>query len=99
MLAVSSLAGFTDAHLFFVARTTAPAFVSPFYRLLTMLQDSRREPINRIQGVLRTLADCTVAGGTLVRLREAYSLSFLLPSDLLLTQVGQPFIRRWPFVD
>ncbi|KAG6889702.1 hypothetical protein C0992_004422 [Termitomyces sp. T32_za158] len=65
MISVSSLTESTDALLFFVARTTAPSSVLPFYRLLTMLQDTRREPINRIQGVLRTFTDGTLVGGTL----------------------------------
>ncbi|KAG5350591.1 hypothetical protein C0989_010243 [Termitomyces sp. Mn162] len=98
MLSVSCLTEFSDAHLFFIARATAPVSVSAFNRLLTMLQDSRTRSVDRIQGMLRALAEHSFVGA-LVRLREAYSLSLALPSDLVLTQPMDFYLNVPPCAD
>ncbi|KAG6872267.1 hypothetical protein C0995_011404, partial [Termitomyces sp. Mi166 len=62
---------------------------------LFFIAHSRTESVNRIQGVLRTLADRTFVGA-LVRLREAYSPSLALPSDLVLTQPMDFYLNAPP---
>ncbi|KAG6866182.1 hypothetical protein C0991_007732 [Blastosporella zonata] len=97
-ISISPSINFTDAHLFFITRTTAPAHLPPLNRFLALLQDSAKEPVNRMQALLSTFGDRTLAG-VLVRLREAYSLSLALPSDLVLTQPMDFYLNAPPCHD
>ncbi|KAG6810904.1 hypothetical protein H0H92_009865 [Tricholoma furcatifolium] len=88
----------TDAHLFFVARTTIPAYVSSLNRWLALLCRSKLESMDRLQAFLNVFANnafCDV----FVRLREAYSLSSALPSDLVLTQPMDFYMNAPPCID
>ncbi|KAG6904358.1 hypothetical protein DXG01_010684, partial [Tephrocybe rancida] len=98
MMSMSTLTEFTDAHLFFVARTTSPAHAPLLDRWLIMLQDSRKEPVGRLQALLSTFGHRTLTE-VLVRLREAYSLSLALPSDLVLTQPMDFYLNAPPCHD
>ncbi|KAF5382460.1 hypothetical protein D9615_002742 [Tricholomella constricta] len=101
MIMVSSLMSseLTDAHLFFIARTVAPSYLPPLNRLLAKLHDDHvaSSPL-RIQELLSIFLDRHL-NGALVRLREAYSLSLALPSDLVLTQPMDFYLTAPPCAD
>ncbi|KAG5644766.1 hypothetical protein DXG03_007674 [Asterophora parasitica] len=89
----------TDGHIFFIARTVAPSYLPPLERLLERLHDGFvASSANRVQALLRIFLDNDLTGA-LVRLREAYSLSLALPSNLVLTQPMDFYLTAPPCVD
>ncbi|KAG6819694.1 hypothetical protein H0H93_009563, partial [Arthromyces matolae] len=98
MFYASSEKEFSDADLFFIARSTAPACVGPFNRWLAVLRHSSPEFVTRVQALLSTLAN-SVMNDVFVRLREAYSLSLVLPSDFVFAQPMDFFLNAPPCID
>ncbi|KAG5638685.1 hypothetical protein H0H81_011065 [Sphagnurus paluster] len=89
----------TDAHLYFLARSVAPRYIPALGRLLNNLEGHLpTSKLHRLYTFLRAFPDQAITRA-LVRLREAYSLSLVLPSDLVLTQPMDFYLNAPPCID
>lgn len=89
MIVVSSskTTGITDAHLFFFARTVAPAYLPQLNRFLTSILPTSDSSFNRLQALLNTFpAPSLVAGSK--HFWEARSASLGRSFELVCTQVS-----------
>jgi midasin len=87
VVASSSSMDVVDAHLFFLARTVAPAYLQYCNRFLASLSPTYSPSFYRFHTLLETLARRPVIIA-LSRFREVYSLSHGLPLSIVFTQVS-----------
>jgi midasin len=83
----SKATGITDAHLFFFARTVAPAYLPQFNRFLASVLLTSDPSLHRLQALLNTFPGPSLIAG-LKHFWEALSASLGLSFELLCTQVS-----------